>query len=691
MKKSYEIGFDVGGTFTDLILRDLNSGEIFTHKLLTTPENPDEAALEGIKILLEKNEVEIKEIKNIYHATTLVANTIIEQKGSKVGLITTNGFRDILEMRTEQRYSIYDLFLKYPEPLCERYLRKGLTERITRDGDIIEKVNKEELKEIISFFKKMNVKSIAICLLHSYMNSKNEIIVRDQIKSNWKDVYISLSSLIAPEIKEYQRTVTTVANAYVLEKSNKYLHSIESNLLNLGYKNKIFIMNSAGGSTLLSDSANYPIKLVESGPAAGVLSSKYLGDLAGYKNLISFDMGGTTAKIGLILNGEPTIASSLEVARTNRFMKGSGYPLQFPTIEIIEIGAGGGSIARIDDLNLLKIGPESAGSKPGPSSYNLGGIAPTVTDADLILGYLNPNYFLGGSMELNMNLARNSFKKISEILDLSIEETALAVHKIVNENMASAARIHILEKGHDPQNFSMLSFGGAGPVHACGVSNLLGNKSLIVAPSAGVASALGLLVAPTSFDFSQSYPSSLKNLVWNDILEVFENMQINGINLLLNSGLKKKDIQYEYFVSGRFEGQLNEIEITITDMFKSFNKNKLKNKFENSYFNLYNHVPNHTQIELLTWRCKVYGFVSSNKIIIKNKKNININKVKNTRKVYFDNYGYVETPVYNRYTLTNGFEFKGPAIIEEKESTLVIYPFMKGSIDKFLNINVEKI
>ena len=414
MRNKYELGFDVGGTFTDFILRDIENGEIFTHKVLTTSDNPDIAALDGIKFLLEKHKVKLSEVNNIYHATTLVANTIIELKGAKVGLITTNGFRDILEMRTEQRYSIYDLFLKYPEPLCERYLRKGLSERITRDGDIIESVNKIELKKIISFFKKRKVESIAVCLLHSYMNPENEIIVRDEIKNNWDNIYISLSSLIAPEIKEYQRTSTTVANAYVLKKLNNYLHSIENNLSNLGYKNNIFIMNSAGGSTLLSDSANYPIKLVESGPAAGVLSSKFLGDLAGYDNLISFDMGGTTAKIGLILNGEPTIASSLEVARTNRFMKGSGYPLQFPTIEIIEIGAGGGSIARIDNLNLLKIGPESAGSKPGPSSYNLGGKEPTVTDADLLLGYLNPNYFLGGSMKLNVDRASKSLENISK-------------------------------------------------------------------------------------------------------------------------------------------------------------------------------------------------------------------------------------------------------------------------------------
>ena len=416
---TFELGFDIGGTFTDFALLNRESGELSIFKALTTPERPESGALEGIAAFLEERGLRHEELLNVYHGTTLVANTLIERKGALVGVLTTAGFRDILEMRSEQRYAIYDLFLQYPPPLSPRYLRRGIRERVDRDGRVLETVCEEDVRRAVADFKREGVEAIAIACLHSYRNPANERRIAAIVKADWLEIPLSLSSEIAPEIREYERSSTTVANAYALPLMSRYLKTLEAELARAGFGGRFYLMLSSGSSALAAATRSQPIRLVESGPAAGALAAAYYGELAGHQDLISFDMGGTTAKVALINDGRPAAASNLEVARVHRFSKGSGYPLQFPTVDILESGAGGGSIAWVDSLGLLKVGPQSAGADPGPACYGFGGERATVTDADLVLGYLNPEYFLGGAMKLERAVAEKALAALAKRFDWS--------------------------------------------------------------------------------------------------------------------------------------------------------------------------------------------------------------------------------------------------------------------------------
>ena len=416
-----------------------------------------------------------------------------------------------------------------------------------------------------------------------------------------------MSSEIAPEIREYERTSTTAANAYVLPLMSRYLETLDDRLSEAGFAGNFYLMLSSGSTALASAARSQPIRLVESGPAAGAMAAAYYGKLAGHDDLISFDMGGTTAKVSLVHNGQPAIASSLEVTRVHRFTKGSGYPLQFPTVDILESGAGGGSIAWIDNLGLLKVGPQSAGSSPGPACYGFGGSQPTVTDADLVLGYLNPEYFLGGTMPLDVSAAERALEPLAAAFKWTVVEAAAAVHRLVNENMAAAARIHILEGARDPRNYAMICFGGAGPVHAAGVGRILGVPEAIVAPAAGVASAIGLLIAPIAFDLSRSYPTMLADADWREVGELFARMEAQGLEMLEAAGIPAAEYSIERGVDGRFQGQLHEIQVPLTDDLDNMALDDFIGRFNAKYRELYHYVPDHTPIELLTWRARVSG------------------------------------------------------------------------------------
>ena len=662
----FELGFDIGGTFTDLVLLDTDRGELKVFKCLTTAKQPEVGALDGIHSFLEECGLSHDQLHNIFHATTLVANTLIEQKGACVGLLTTQGFRDILEMRTEQRYAIYDLFLQYPPPLSPRYLRRGIQERIDRDGRILQAVNEEQVRQVVEDFKAEGVEAIAIVCLHAYRNPRNEQHIAAIVHATAEDIPVTLSSDIAPEIREYERASTTVANAYVLPLMSKYLQTLDKRLSKAGFTGNLYLMLSSGSTALLTAATQQPIRLVESGPAAGAIAAAYYGKLAGHSKLISFDMGGTTAKVSLIHNEQPAITSNLEVARIHRFTKGSGYPLQFPTVDILESGAGGGSIAWVDSLGLLKVGPRSAGSSPGPAAYGFGGTEPTVTDADLILGYLNPDYFLGGKMPLNIEAAQQALQPIAGIFDWSIVEAANAIHRLVNENMAAAARIHILEQARDPRHYAMICFGGAGPVHAAGVAQILGNPEVVVAPSAGVASAIGLLIAPTAFDFARSYPTALTTVDWREVRILFEQMEQQGRDMLKKAGIGEQDIQVERSVDGRFQGQLHEIQVPLPDDLNQIVANDFIARFNKAYQDLYHYVPDHTPIELLTWRTKVSGVRPPVQSALLEETNDDpAMACKGIRQAYFPECDdFVDTPIYDRYRLCPSMHFMGPAIIE---------------------------
>ena len=687
---AYELGFDIGGTFTDFALLDTESGALNIFKALTSAEHPEQAALDGIREFLGTMRLGHDELLNAIHATTLVANTLIQHRGALVGLLTTKGFRDILEMRSEQRYAIYDLHLEYPPPLSPRYLRRGISERTDRDGRILQDVCEEDVRRAITDFRQQGVEAIAICCMHSYRNPENERRIAAIARDCWPEVPLTLSYDIAPEIREYERTSTTAANAYVLPQVSHYLRTMSSELGRAGFAGNFYLMLSSGSTALASAADDQPIRLVESGPAAGALAAAFYGGLAGHDNLISFDMGGTTAKVSLIDGGEPAIASNLEVARVHRFTKGSGYPLQFPTVDILESGAGGGSIAWVDNLGLLKVGPQSAGSDPGPACYGFGGDQPTVTDADLILGYLNPDYFLGGEMSLDISEAERALKPIADTFDWSIVETADAIHRLVNENMAAAARIHILEKARDPRNYAMICFGGAGPVHAAGVAAILGNNEVVVAPGAGVASAIGLLIAPIAFDFAHSYPTMLDGADWSVVRDLYARMEAQGRKMLADAGIRDCEVRVERSVDGRFQGQLHEIQVPLPEDLEDMDIESFVSRFGAAYRRLYHYLPDHTPIELLTWRSRISG----QRAPIKQTRLTDSGRdpspaQKDCRQAYFaEAGGFIETPTYDRYRLGAGMELRGPAIVEERESTIVLRPHMRAEVDAFANVHL---
>ncbi|MGL4811014.1 MAG: hydantoinase/oxoprolinase family protein [Beijerinckiaceae bacterium] len=562
----WRIGFDIGGTFTDFVLYDGRDGIVTLHKRLTTPKDPSEAALKGLEELVAMRGIRLADVDEMVHGTTLVTNAIIERKGARLGLITTQGFRDILEMGTEQRYDIYDLFLGFPEPFVSRDLRLEAIERIDPDGNIIAPLDTASVERAAREMVAAGCEAIAIAFLHAYANPAHERAAADSVRRLFPDISVSISSDVVAEMGEYQRTVTTCANAYVQPLVERYLGKLQASLAQRGFTGALRLMHSAGGLVSVETARSHPVRLLESGPAGGALATALFGDMAGKRDVISFDMGGTTAKACLIENGRAEIAPMLEAARVHRFTKGSGLPIKAPVIEMIEIGAGGGSIAAIDAVGLLKVGPHSAGSDPGPACYGLGGTEPTVTDANLVLGYYDPGFFLGGRMRLDVGAARKAIEKVAAPLRLSIEAAALGIHKVVVESMAAAARVHLVEKGKDPRHYAMVGFGGAGPAHAVNVARAMGVTEVIVPPASGAASALGFLAAPLSFDgvrslrveFADGFDARAVNSVLNEL-------EADGRTKLIAAGVAPADIAFERVADMRLVGQMHDIAVPLPD------------------------------------------------------------------------------------------------------------------------------
>lgn len=687
---THRLGFDVGGTFTDFTLVDPTTGHVGIHKTLTTPDDPAQGALDGLASLLEGAGVDYCDLDHAIHATTLVANALIEGKGALVGLITTRGYRDVLEIGTEQRYDIYDLFLRFPPPLAPRYLRRGVRERVDRDGRVLEDVDRAEIDQVLTDFRQEGVQAIAVSFLHAFRNPVNEQRVAQIIERMWPQVPVSLSSEVAPEIREFERTSTTAANAYVQPLVARYLRILHDELRAAGFTGPLYPMLSSGSTAPNSLAIKQPIRLVESGPVAGAVFAAHCGSLAGVADLLSFDMGGTTAKLCLIQGGRPAVSPDIEVGQVYRFKKGSGYPLRLPTVEMLEVGAGGGSLAWIDSLGLLKVGPASAGADPGPASYGFGGTDPTVTDADLVLGYLNPYYFLGGEMSLDVEAAHRVLGKVAEPLGLSPIDVADGIHRVVNENMASAARLHVIEKAQDPRRYGLVCFGGAGPVHAAGMARILGSPAVIVPPQAGVASAIGLLLAPPAFDYVRSFPTKLRAADWGRIEALLTEMEAQGRDLLRQTG-RAGEAVVERSVDGRFEGQLHEIQLSLPEDVREPQLSEFEARFQEEYRRLYRHLPGEIPIELLTWRVRVAAepdWAPDAQGLSEATSTRDAGSArKGAREAYFGELeSFVETPIYDRYLLVSGMRFSGPALAEERESTTVIRPGMWAEVDDRLNL-----
>jgi N-methylhydantoinase A len=691
----YIVGIDIGGTFTDLIAINLETKVQVAKKTLTTPSDPSAGAMKVFREMLEDLSISGDEVENIIHGTTLVTNTLIERKGAKTALITTKGFRDTLEIGREWRYDIYDLFIEMPEPLVPRNLRFEVEERILFDGSVLTPLNIQQARTIIDLVGSKGIGAVAICLLHSYRNDENEKKLKELVGEKIPEVSVSISSEVIPEMREYERVSTTVINAYTQPVTKHYLSQIQRNLNKLGYiKDSYFVMLSSGGITTREIAEQFPCRILESGPAAGAICSNFYGELKGLNKIISFDMGGTTAKICLIENRKPFVTADFEVARIYRFKKGSGLPIRLPVIDMIEIGAGGGSIAKIDQMGLLKVGPESAGADPGPICYDLGGEDPTVTDADLLLGYLNPDYFLGGKMALNLDRTKRIVKeKLAYPLGIDVTKSAYGIRKVVDENMANATRVYATEKGLDYKDFSMIAFGGQGPNHAFSLAKLLGIKKIIIPMRAGVASAFGFLVSPIAFDLVRSYLSTLSQIDIEYLNALFNSMEREGKNLLKSAGVPEKKIKIIRTCDMRYVGQGHEISVPLPQ--GEFTKNsvdEINKLFEVEYERIFHRVNPGVDIEGLNWRVITVGprpITEINRMVIGNDGNFE-KALKGKRKAYLsDKDDFVDFNVYDRYNLLPGMKIKGPAIIEEIESTSILGSDGSAQIDEYGNIVIE--
>ena len=687
----YALGIDIGGTFTDIVLFDPAIGRQFNWKQLTTPDDPSEGVIRGTATLIERSGVASAEINRVVHATTLFTNAMIERKGASTGLITTEGFRDVLEIGRERKFELYDVFIEMPEPLVPRRLRFEVSERLSPKGEVVTPLDFDGLACASDALVGEGVQSIAIVFLHAYANSLHERQAADFVRHRHPGVYVTASYEVAPEIREFERASTAVANAYVKPLADAYLERLAVRLRDLGISAPLFLMVSSGGLTHIDEAKRNPIQLLESGPAAGALAAAFFGERSEARNVLAFDMGGTTAKLSVVDDGEPLVAYSFEAARTKRFMEGSGLPIKISTIELIEIGAGGGSIAHLDGMGLMKVGPESASSKPGPACYGLGGDKPTVTDANLLLGYLNPAFFAGGTMKIDTALAQGAMGGLVDETKLESVDLAWGIHNIVNENMASAARVHIAERGKDLRKYALVTTGGGGPLHGYHVARKLGLSTLVCPPSAGVASALGLLIAPARVDRVATVARRLDAVDWGVLERRFEELEQEATAVIAQTGIGLESLTLSRFADMRYVGQGFELVIDIpSDTFSGSARETVFAAFSAAYREIFALNPPTDAAEIVNIRVVAKASVGDVDLSAVQAAAFDGATPTIHRPVYFpESEGFVETPVYGRRALPVGQVFQGPAVIEEPESTLIVGPAGRFAAEPNGNITVH--
>jgi len=670
------IAVDIGGTFTDGLAVLNPGGLIWVAKTLTTPRDPGEAVTTVIADLLRQvREAHAQPlVTEVVHGTTLVTNTLIERKGAKTGLVVTKGTRDVLTIAREIRYELYDLNLEIPQPLVPESLRVEVDERLNVQGEVITSPTSEEIERMLAAVGDLHVEAVAVCFLHAYVNDAHEKQVEQALRKRFPKLSVSISSGIAREIREYERMSTTTANAYVQPLVERYLDQLDSRAHALAPGAPLRIMVSSGGFTSAKAAAQTPILLLESGPAGGVLSALNTARNAGIDRILAFDMGGTTAKACVAVGGEPLIAHSFECARVSRFARGSGLPILIPSIDLIEIGAGGGSIAHINDLGLLNVGPQSAGADPGPACYDQGGTEATVTDADLMLGYLNADNFLGGEMKLRKDLAAAALQRLATRLKLGATDVAWGICNIVNENMAAAARVHIAEKGYDPREFAMVATGGAGPVHVVEVARKLQIPRVLATIAAGAGSCLGLLAAPARVDRAWSNPTLVREIDWKRVARVYGELRADAESELASAGANTAALQWWIGAEMRYAGQGHNVSVNLPyKPISAATEKALLREFELRYRQLYGHLVPNALPQVVTWRLTGQSVVRSHKFTWGDARASAREALRGKREVWLPlKRRYRSVPVYDRYALKPGSRLVGPAILEERESTLVI-------------------
>lgn len=689
--KQARLAVDIGGTFTDVVL-ELPGGKRITTKLLTTYSHPGEAVLEGIGKVMRQAGIEAGQVGLIIHGTTLATNALIERSGATTALLTTRGHRDALEMAHEDRFEQYDVMIDRPRPLVPRHLRLPVSERLDANGRVLLPLDIASLEAALPVLDEHGVESVAIGYLHAFINPEHEQRTAQWLARARPDLSITLASEVCPEIREFERLSTACANAYVRPLMASYLERLDRELRALGFACPFLLMTSGGGLTTLETAAQFPIRLVESGPAGGAILARDVAIGAGLKRVLSFDMGGTTAKLCLIDDFEPLTSRSFEVDRVYRFRKGSGLPVRIPVIEMVEIGAGGGSIARVDKLRRIQVGPESAGSEPGPAAYGRGGTMPTVTDADVQLGRVYAETFAGGTFELDLSAAQTALQSnIGEPLGLEPVLAAFGISEVVDENMAAAARAHAAEFGMDLGSRDMVAFGGAAPLHAARLGEKLGVSRIIVPSEAGVGSAVGFLLAPVAYEVVRSRRQRLSALDHELVNRLMEEMREESL-AVVSMGTEERDLKEYRHAYMRYVGQGHEIIVALpVERYGKGHGEEFREAFEAAYTRLYGRVMEGIDIEVLSWTLTVseaaFGVQSSPE----ESTTLSLAPMPG-RQALFDpgDESPVEAQVYLREALHPGDRIEGPALITEDQTTTVVTSSWIARIDNRGHIVLEK-
>jgi N-methylhydantoinase A len=687
---AFRVGIDVGGTFTDFALTDDANGVLRMGKVLTTPEDPSLGVLQGLDAMAADAGVAVADIAEAVHATTIATNTVIQRNGPATALLTTEGFRDVLLIGRQKRWELYDNFIDKPLHVIRRRHIWEVPERMTFDGKVLLTLDEEAVRAAARAMVAAGIKAVSVCFLHSYANDAHERRAGEILAEEAPSLSIALSSQVSPVYREYERASTTALNAYLMPAVSSYVRLLQEGLADRGYRRPLFIMQSNGGVATPDVVQQFPIRIIESGPAAGVLTAMRYAEAAGTDNLLSFDMGGTTAKVCLIESGVPSLTGQFEVDMV-KLKKNSGLPINIPAIDLVEIGSGGGSIARVE-MGAIAVGPESASSVPGPICYGRGGTKPTVTDADLVLGYLNPDYFLGGEMKLDLDGAAKGIERvIGAPLGIDVVQAAWGIHEIVTAQMAQAARVVTVGRGKDPRHFAFIPFGGAGPVHGARLARMLGCPRIVFATGAGVKSAIGLLVAEASFDLARTSIMGVDAEAISGIAKVFGDLEVQGREQLAACGISG-EAGIRRSADMRFVGQGYEINVPL-DGRELTDTKKLRQAFFDAYGEAYGDraVNPDDRVEIVHFRLTATAPTRKARKDAPAARSAGLDRaVKGERPVYFpETDGYAKTPVYDRYLLGPGDRIHGPAIIEERESTAVILPQSVATVDDEGNIVVD--
>ena len=698
MNEQYRLGVDVGGTFTDAILLNESTGEARTGKVPSTPSDPSDGFLRVVRRMLEEGAVPPETVRYVVHGTTVATNAIIEGNLSKTAFITTDGFKDLLEIQTGIRPALYDLQFEKLKPLVPRYLSFGVPERLDFRGDVLLPLDEDATRRVAEQLRDEGVESVAVCLLHSYINPDHERRIGEILHDVLPGTLCSLSSDVAPEFREYFRASTTVINAAIRPIVSRYLDRIQSRVRGSGVLGELLVMQSSGGVLTFDAAIERPVFMVESGPAAGVIAASNLGQNLGHKNVISFDMGGTTAKAGLIEDGTPRVTKEYEVggtaATTEHGSRGSGYPIRTPVIDLVEIGAGGGSIAWIDSGGILRVGPHSAGADPGPVCYGQGGIEPTITDANLVLGRISPNYFLGGEMRLDAEAARRAIQeKCADPLGMGVDEVALGIVEIANNAMVGALRRVSIQRGYDPRDFLLVAFGGAGPVHANRLAEELEMPTVLVPMSPGTTSAMGLLVTDIKHDYSVALIQRADQIDIGVANAQFRRMRSDGRMALAREGVADEDTRFVKQADMRYVGQSYELTVPLQENDLDADAlDEILAQFHQEHERSYGFKAEGEPVEFVALRLSAVGVITKPQLWkVRRGDDATTNAVKETRPVYFaETGGRLNCPIFDRYQLGSGDEITGPAIIEEVDSTTVIHPDYQADVDEFGNLFLQR-